>query len=238
MASDFFQDSPWLNIPAHRRGEIVVEPLYPRGGLMGGSSSSTGAPASSTSGGKMSKLAALAAARKKQTEKMAGETESVRRPQSSSVSLLSKLGQKSKETPKAESHPEQQIQAESDGADKTCNARKYPIRRRQSLGPRASESESQLEVIALTSPMKAKELKPEDIQATPSSFAITILGGIRDGRTEEKEPIAFKLPYVTEGFTNFDAFKGPSPDDIVISAQKRSGKGKMLVVWGNLILAC
>ncbi|EXJ54331.1 elongation factor 1-alpha [Cladophialophora yegresii CBS 114405] len=53
-AVEFFQDSPWLNIPEHRRGEIVIEPLYPRLGLLGGAANA----------GKMSKLAALAAKRR------------------------------------------------------------------------------------------------------------------------------------------------------------------------------
>ena len=55
-AADFFRDCPWLNIPSHRKSEILIEPLYPRLGLLGG------AP---ENGGKLSKLAALAAARKK-----------------------------------------------------------------------------------------------------------------------------------------------------------------------------
>ncbi|KAH0545239.1 hypothetical protein FGG08_000693 [Glutinoglossum americanum] len=227
-ASDFFQDSPWLNIPLHRRGEIVIESLYPRGGLMGGSSSSTGAPTSSIGSGKMSKLAALAAARKKQNEKTAGGTESVGRPQSSSVNLLSKLGQKSKGMFEAEAHPEQQTQVGNDRTNRAFDARKHIAKRRGILELKGPEPEPQPEVTALKAPVKAKDMRPEDMQAKPSSFAITMLGGILDGRTQQKGSMiddTFKLPYVTEGFTNFNAFKGPSPDDIVTSAQKRSGKG-------------
>jgi hypothetical protein len=204
---------------------------------MGGASSSTRAPASSTTGGKVSKLAALAAARKKQHEKAAGETESVRRAPSSSVDLLSKLGQKSNEASKPEAHPEQQTQVEGGGIGRACNARRYPIRRQKGLEPRVSESESQLEVTALKVLAGAKELKTEDLQAKPSSFAVTMLGGVLGGRTEEKglaTDDVFKLPYATEGFTNFEVFKGPSPDDIVTSAQKKSGKGKTQILWGSL----
>ena len=50
----FFADCPWFGIPAHRKAEILVEPLYPSG-LLGGSSTD----------GKMSKLAALAAKRRR-----------------------------------------------------------------------------------------------------------------------------------------------------------------------------
>jgi elongation factor 1 alpha-like protein len=55
---DFFRDMPWLHTP-HERQATFIAPLYPRGGLLGGSSD--GAP-------KMSKLQALAAARKKKAQ--------------------------------------------------------------------------------------------------------------------------------------------------------------------------
>jgi elongation factor 1 alpha-like protein len=57
---------PWLNIPLDRQASFIA-PLYPRGGLLGGSAD--GAP-------KMSKLQALAAARKKkaQEQKSGGST--------------------------------------------------------------------------------------------------------------------------------------------------------------------
>jgi len=63
---DFFKDMPWLHTPLDRQA-IFIAPLYPRGGLLGGSSD--GAP-------KMSKLQALAAARKKkaQEQKSSGST--------------------------------------------------------------------------------------------------------------------------------------------------------------------
>jgi elongation factor 1 alpha-like protein len=63
---DFFKDMPWLHTPLDRQATFIA-PLYPRGGLLGGSSD--GAP-------KMSKLQALAAARKKkaQEQKSSGST--------------------------------------------------------------------------------------------------------------------------------------------------------------------
>jgi elongation factor 1 alpha-like protein len=53
-AVDFFQDSPWMKIPEHRKADIVIEPLYPRLGLRGGAANA----------GKVSKLAALASKRR------------------------------------------------------------------------------------------------------------------------------------------------------------------------------
>jgi len=63
---DFFKDMPWLHTPLDRQASFIA-PLYPHGGLLGGSSD--GAP-------KMSKLQALAAARKKkaQEQKSSGST--------------------------------------------------------------------------------------------------------------------------------------------------------------------
>ncbi|KAI9771386.1 MAG: Hsp70 suppressor, GTPase facilitates ribosomal subunit dissociation [Geoglossum umbratile] len=222
---EFFQDSPWLNIPLHRRGEIVIEPLYPRGGLLGGSSSSTGAPTPNARGGKMSKLAALAAARKKEHGKMPGETESVGLSQSSTINLLSKLGQKPKDIPRTEM---QRIQAEGDSTSKTYSARKYPSYRRGGLESKPSEPEPQLEPAAPRALEKSRELNPGDMQAKPSFFAMAMLGGTLDNSKEMNPRIGdmFKLPYISEGgYTNLDAFKGPSPDDIVTAAQKKTGKG-------------
>ncbi|OAX78671.1 translation elongation factor Tu [Emergomyces africanus] len=61
-AADFFKDSPWLNVPASRKADILIEPLYPPLGLLGG------APEPS---GKVSKLAALAARKRKDGERRA-----------------------------------------------------------------------------------------------------------------------------------------------------------------------
>jgi elongation factor 1 alpha-like protein len=234
-ASEFFQDSPWLSIPPHRRGEIVIEPLYPRGGLLGGSSSSTGAATPNPKGGKMSKLAALAAARKKEHGKASGDSESAGQPQSSAINLLSKLGQKPKDTSKTET---QQTQLEGDGARKTNN-RKYPTRRRKSLERKEPELEPSPECTSPKAPEKPKELKPEDVQAKPSFFAMAILGRALERPKEMGSRIddTFKLPYITEeGFTNLDIFKGPSPDDVVIAAQKKTGKGAIQIACGKSYL--
>src|SRR5947207_10758761 len=96
-AAEFFRDSPWLNIPPHRKGEILVESLYPRGGLKGGSSSSSRTPPLNTASGKMSKLAALAAARKKQTGKLSPVPESDKSTRAQYTDLLTRLGQKPKD---------------------------------------------------------------------------------------------------------------------------------------------
>ncbi|KAI9842889.1 MAG: Hsp70 suppressor, GTPase facilitates ribosomal subunit dissociation, partial [Thelocarpon superellum] len=87
-AADFFQDSPWFNIPLACRGELISEPLCPHGGLLGGSSSGS----KST---KPSKLAALAEARKKKDEEKKTRVDKENAPPArrsgNSISSLQKL---------------------------------------------------------------------------------------------------------------------------------------------------
>jgi len=70
--ADFFKDMPWLSIPLERQ-TIFVEPLYPRGGLLGGSSDGAS---------KMSKLQALAAARKKKSQEQKSRSSGMEKPMS------------------------------------------------------------------------------------------------------------------------------------------------------------
>lgn len=53
---EFWDDTPWLAVPAHRAALMIEIPLYPRGRLLGG--------APKPKEGKISKLAALAAKRR------------------------------------------------------------------------------------------------------------------------------------------------------------------------------
>ena len=63
---EFFKDTPWLNVPLERQA-ILIPPLYPRGGLRGGSTNE--APS-------LSKLQALAAARKRKAQEQRTDTSS------------------------------------------------------------------------------------------------------------------------------------------------------------------
>lgn len=81
----FWDDAPWGKIAHDRLADIIIEPTYPRGGLLGGSGA-----------GKTSKLAALAKARKAAAEKKQQEAsaDSVEKEGKVAVGLLSKLAAK------------------------------------------------------------------------------------------------------------------------------------------------
>ena len=220
-AAEFFKDSPWLQIPENRCGEILVEPLYPRGGLLGGSSS-IGAP-------KVSKLAALAAARKKkENDNPSGSTT---QNATNSVVLLDKLSGKTTVTKTVD---ESQLKLKTSGSEpasfeKSAKSqdRKRPVRNPRSSTPSVQAEKSVSEPQVSEDPPAA----PESVAATvavlaasPSIFARTMFGSFEKN---PKMPInisessSFFLPSASN--TELNPFAGPSPDDIVIKAQNSKG---------------
>lgn len=209
-AADFFRDTPWLNIPHHRRADILVEPLYPRLGLLGGSAQE----------GKMSKLAALAAARKKKTSEkppvtegqlsaQAGEQKSVPRSLSERLAM-------SGSKPPVRSGGLSALSKER----RTANSKSSPVvpEPKTKPAPEPSVNEERIE-------QAMEEKEPEDVtdlRACPSTFAATIVG---NGMSEPGHlfSCSFDVMHiyqqdVTEAFD----FTGPSPDDIVFNAQSAS----------------
>lgn len=213
-AVDFFKDSPWLNIPKKRCGEILVEPLYPRGGLLGGSSKHDGAP--------KSKLAALAAARKKKENQMLEDGQNA----TSSVALLDKLGAKSRGS-KADTRPSLSSlnpQNVPSGQPKNIQTRKYPVRKPQNedVSPAKPTTEA---APAAPGPLPSPELeaKPEITPAaTPSVFARTIFGTPAKSHEPVFQSADNYVLQASESHTEFN-FAGPSPDDIVTKAQNTKG---------------
>lgn len=220
-AGDYFKDAPWLNIPKDRRGEILIEPLYPPGRLLGGALPQ----------GKVSKIAALAAARK---EKGNDTPKSIPQRSTTSVALLDKLSGRMSST--ASKDPalsvSETVLPESTGEDLGA-----PVDVRQSQKREWEISDPQPEVERL---VKAPRLLPTSFNpslpvpvpvptvapvATPSEFAKTLFG---DSDFWQKRPsVASFQPYYTipqdPQFTNYDGFAGPSPDDIVLKAQNSKG---------------
>ena len=216
----FFNDAPWCNIPSDRQGEILVEPLYPRGRLMGGSSLQNDT--------KVSKLTALAAARRKK--------ENVR-PRSgaitSSVALLDKLGSKmSLETSNelavasktATARPLSPVQV-----DTLRISRKYPVRERDALNNDTARDT----ITSVESIVSEKKRDPNPLSipiALPSAFARTILGQSFEGVPTPgqnnsccglvRTPYQFSL-HVADA--KMDAFAEPSPDDVILKAQTSKG---------------
>ena len=212
-AMKFFKDSPWLNIPRERCGEILIEPLYPRGGLLGGSPKE-GAP--------KSKLAALAAARKNKENQKPEDGENT----TSSVALLDKLGAKVSDS-KADgrsSLPSPRTRITSAEQGNIVHVRKYPGRRSQNEVASPPERPTQPAAAALdtTHNVKAEGKSEIILTATPSLFAKTIFGPF-----EKVHEAVFQATdsYALQGSrpeTKFD-FAGPSPDDVVIKAQNTKG---------------
>ncbi|KAL8813496.1 MAG: hypothetical protein Q9200_000231 [Gallowayella weberi] len=220
--ADFFMDAPWLNIPPERRSEILIEPLYPRGGLHGGS------PA--TGGAKMSKLAALAAARKKKENEKQVNAES--QGLNTSVAILDKLGNRThtemagvKDT--VSSRPEETSSVATSAP--TRQDRKYPSKTRH-LSPEvspASVSPRDQTPSVYSIDKSAQEAATESLpKAAPSSFATTMFGPSQDPLSSILEPfqgLDFALPHpVNSTKAKHDPFAGPSPDDVVAKAQSFS----------------
>ena len=155
VASNFFKDSPWLQIPEKRRTVVLLDTLLPRGRLLGGSSSANP---------KMSKLAALAAKRrqKENIESSVPGKPSVTRPNESSKPTLDT---KSAQKPFAES-----IKNVTGGT--------------QSLGISETLAERPADILQ-EPPEPQATLNVSEIRAQPSQFASTIfqpleLAGISD----------------------------------------------------------
>ena len=212
-AIDFFNDSPWLSIPEARRGEILIEPIHPRGGLLGGASKPDGAP--------KSKLAALAAARKK---KEIHGTEN-RQNATSSVALLDKLDHKVRHA--KPSSVQNLLSSESSSAitEQTVNERITKDAKRKPKGVDASPTHHPLKKASEESNSLASptiEEKPEIIPtAGPSVFARTIFCA---PAVSQQEDVSHSDCYMIRPSTyaEFD-FAGPSPDDVVIKAQNTKG---------------
>ncbi|RMJ28544.1 Elongation factor [Aspergillus sp. HF37] len=229
-AAEFFRDSPWLNVPPHRKADILVEPLYPRLGLLGGASEDGGG------GGKVSKLAALAAARKKKEGDRAspapaspvpkeGPAEAPAEVRASPLSLRERLSAASPKPKPAEGAQSPR------GVDKTARPG-HPEPQKQPTpepGKPRDQPDAQMkqpsrdEVIT-----QASEQPKANIRAPPSTFAATIVGD--STRPQMAEPsclhsnAADLLKIYGQDLTEPFDFAGPSPDDVVANAQS-SAKG-------------
>ena len=210
--TDFFSDCPWLDVPKDRLGEILVEPLYPRGGLLGGSSKPDGAP--------KSKLAALAAARKKKENQKAEGSQNA----TSSVALLDKLSGKprpAKPNSPALPSPNPLNVVNEQTLDEQLiehTRRKSRGRETQEVDQSAKEPFQELDSSAMPDIETKSEITPT---ARPSTFARTIFGALA---VSQKHNLKFSDHYLVGSDTQakFD-FVGPSPDDIVAKAQSTKG---------------
>lgn len=231
-AADFFRDSPWLNVPAHRKADILIEPLYPRLGLLGG------AP---ESGGKVSKLAALAAARKKKegdkasTAAPAQNAEVNKTPvpsteqKGASLSLRERLAGNGK-IPKPEgAQSPRPLGKLSHPGSHSPQKKPSPELVKQNGASQVNSANVQQELTA--GPLVKKEEKEQptvNIRASPSTFASTIVGDVTRPKLTEPSPLFSTsldlMEIYGQNLTEPFDFTGPSPDDVVLNAQS-SAKG-------------
>lgn len=208
-ATDFFSDSPWLNIPKNRRGEILIEPLYPRGGLLGGSSKPDGAP--------KSKLAALAAARKKKENQKSENGQNA----TSSVTLLDKLSNKPQQV-QLDKAPDESKSGNSSAITEQNlieQPKKYPTQKSKGLESPQDDPPAK-EAFIKSTPLASPDMerKPEIIPtADPSIFARTIFGASTVSQQHDIQTLDCCVlgPEINAEFD----FAGPSPDDVVVKAQ-------------------
>ncbi|KAI5778191.1 elongation factor Tu [Geopyxis carbonaria] len=189
---DFFLDSPWENIPTHRKGELIQQTTILRGGLLGGSS---GKPES-----KVSKLAALAKSRKEKTQALALHSE-----QKPSISLLSRLSQKQSSVTPSYMGSESSVKI---GAE--------------NRNPDGDQGLDQPKVQLLVQQQNKEFPLDQLLSAVPSSFAQSMFGqqlGFENILNIANSRNLGLVGNITKAKSG--AFAGPSPDDVVASAQQR-----------------
>ena len=197
-ARDFFRDCPWLQVPQHRRADIVVHPIYPQRGLMGGTSTAGGA----------SKLAALAAKRRqKENEKQSAGDVSVK-PQDDYAASLSKLNISPLPTAQR-----LRVTGEKKGLFYTPDQMHEACDKPSDNSPRTTSTEENTSDDKLPRVAEVKALR-----ASPSPFASIMLGH------PDHEPAQSLTPVPLAVDTNTFDFKDPSPDDIVYKAQTPKGR--------------
>ncbi|KAL8656937.1 MAG: hypothetical protein Q9226_002426 [Calogaya cf. arnoldii] len=172
-AQAFFADAPWRNVPPERQGEILIQPLYPQGGLRGGSFGAGDA--------KISKIAALAAARKKKENEKHVSVES--QGSNASVAMLQKLDAKARNGTtsdlKEPTNSERDAPSVATKLLSTRQSRKYPSKRRDlsPTGTSGNEALGQPPALASESGNSVLEAIPDpNPTAAPSTFARTMFG--------------------------------------------------------------
>ncbi|KAF2098277.1 hypothetical protein NA57DRAFT_66631 [Rhizodiscina lignyota] len=200
---DFFYDVPWLHVPHQRLGHLSLVPQIPKGGLLGGS-------------GKSSKLAALAAARRKKEEDKKTTSPSVENQSPDrAISLLDRLGKKDALPIRG-----------SDSPSKTAP----PEGRKISLRPKpapveAKEPSPSIEEQEEASPVESYPIA--NIKADPSTFAEAMLGlsrGDFSPSPQQSRNTNRRSSIKVHDFSISNAFSGPSPDDVVLTAQAKVSK--------------
>lgn len=205
-ALEFFEDTPWFNVPQERLGHIVIESMRPRGRLLGGS-------------GKPSKLAALAAARRKAAQEdkaksgvaaSSNSADAARQTADPTAELDALHISSPHDSSRSSTGSVLQQPASVSSPPPSQSAPELGRQYREPMAASRAESEAG-SVIRL--------LNVDDIKAVPSAFARTMLGEDQGRMTEDNIESLRYLNALPS--TNTDPFAGPSPDDVVLKAQAK-----------------
>ncbi|KAL9112100.1 MAG: hypothetical protein Q9227_003477 [Pyrenula ochraceoflavens] len=211
-AKEFFRDSPWLNIPQNRQANILIEPVRPQLGLLGGSGASGDKP-------KTSKLAALAAKRRqKENEKKASSSTDAGFSEKNDISsqlqslrVGTNLNRESRQRSRKASDTAESIPADPDP----------PSYNQTSLAASAPE---QLSQIPNQAPSTSNSTLPVSIPdaETPSTFASTLFGSQSPPCSASRAPSIDVASLMYGNSAKGYDFTEPSPDDKVLAAQRGS----------------
>jgi elongation factor 1 alpha-like protein len=215
-AKGFFNDCPWFGIPPHRHANILIEPLYPRLGLLGGS------PSTATDG-KMSKLAALAARRRqKENEKALARGGDKVQPQEKQTSSFS--GSRNPQSSPSEP-PERTCMNDGTETNNLDSTKDFLPSNPVANLVRCEPQLRSVEVRADSTNSPASLEPPTAVRANPSPFAVTIMArdlSAVDTGSNVANDFASAMSFTSPRAKPFD-FTDPSPDDVVTKAQSSKG---------------
>lgn len=210
---------------------ILVEPLYPRLGLLGGNPESTG---------KVSKLAALAAARKRTgSEKATAAVDAASKSDqtidstaelpSRPLSLLERLSANGKAKKPVRPQGPQGLNKDRHAETHVLSQRTSRSRQMRGESETAkTEGKEPAEPVEIRNIAEDKQVKL-DMCARPSTFARTIVGEFAQPASAEPSHLHLHAVdvmsvYGQDSLAEVFDFAGPSPDDVVLKAQS-SAKG-------------
>lgn len=214
-----FLDAPWGNIVEGRRGDIILQGLYPPGRLLGGSGGASVKP---------SKLAALAKIRKEKSDAQKKRQQSLEGEKRPVASMLSRLSQKQSPLPIAPAPAPTTLDTPPKKSPKgPTSSTQTPTSAVAPNNPGLSLDQSIRE--------KAKEQPLEefvtalDLRAGPSKFAMSMFGDriTSSYEIEVTDARMFSLPGAP---VNTQEFTQPSPDDVVAAAQSSSKGSRFFIL--------
>lgn len=202
-AAEFFHDVPWGRVPATRLANLSHRPMYPRGGLLGGSS-------------KLAKLAALRKQKEQEKQAASLDTDAGR-----SIAILDRL------SAKKENDKDLTTALSNTVLDKPKPT--FPIRQKRAASPIRESLPKREETLPPISVPKSELLARPSVFAqtifgeeAPSEGGASLDTSRPMQGDNRRASDAFILPFMNNPeFMKRNPFSGPSPDDLVLRAQSK-----------------